>query len=228
MDRKVDLEVALSSIRNAIQETAVACGRRPEDVTLVAASKTVEPDRLQSAIDLGQRIFGENRLEEARSKWPELLQANPGIKLHMIGPLQSKKARDAVALFDVIQSVDRLSLAAAIAKERDRQGRSPAICIQVNTSYEPQKSGVLPEQADGLISECRDQLGLHVVGLMCIPPAEGEPVDDFRKLASIAQQNGLSVLSMGMSQDFALAISHGATHVRVGSAIFGARKPLSI
>ncbi len=228
MDRKVDLEVALSSIRNAIQETAVACGRRPEDVTLVAASKTVEPDRLQSAIDLGQRIFGENRLEEARSKWPDLLQANPGIKLHMIGPLQSKKARDAVALFDVIQSVDRLSLAAAIAKERDRQGRSPAICIQVNTSYEPQKSGVLPEQADGLISECRDQLGLHVVGLMCIPPAEGEPVDDFRKLASIAQQNGLSVLSMGMSQDFALAISHGATHVRVGSAIFGARKPLSI
>ncbi|NNM65046.1 MAG: YggS family pyridoxal phosphate-dependent enzyme [Burkholderiales bacterium] len=228
MDRKVDLEVALSSIRNAIQETAVACGRRPEDVTLVAASKTVEPDRLQSAIDLGQRVFGENRLEEARSKWPDLLQANPGIKLHMIGPLQSKKARDAVALFDVIQSVDRLSLAAAIAKERDRQGRSPAICIQVNTSYEPQKSGVLPEQADGLISECRDQLGLHVVGLMCIPPAEGEPVDDFRKLASIAQQNGLSVLSMGMSQDFALAISHGATHVRVGSAIFGARKPLSI
>lgn len=228
MDRKVDLEVALSSIRNSIQETAVACGRRPEDVTLVAASKTVEPDRLQSAIDLGQRVFGENRLEEARSKWPALLQANPGIKLHMIGPLQSKKARDAVALFDVIQSVDRLSLAAAIAKERDRQGRSPAICIQVNTSYEPQKSGVLPEQADGLISECRDQLGLHVVGLMCIPPAEGEPVDDFRKLASIAQQNGLSVLSMGMSQDFALAISHGATHVRVGSAIFGARKPLSI
>ena len=228
MDRKVDLEVALSSIRNAIQETAAACGRRLEDVTLVAASKTVEPDRLQSAIDLGQRVFGENRLEEARSKWPALLQANPGIKLHMIGPLQSKKARDAVALFDVIQSVDRLSLAAAIAKERDRQGRSPAICIQVNTSYEPQKSGVLPEQADGLISECRDQLGLHVVGLMCIPPAEGEPVDDFRKLASIAQQNGLSVLSMGMSQDFALAISHGATHVRVGSAIFGARKPLSI
>ena len=209
-----------------IAEAAAAAGRPAQAVTLVAASKTVLADRLQRAIDLGQRAFGENRIQEAKQKWAQLREANPGVQLHLIGPLQTNKARDAVALFDVIQSVDRHGVAQAIARERDKQGRSPKILIQVNTSREPQKSGVLPEEASALIWACRKDFALEVEGLMCVPPATGDPSDDFDRLRNLATSEALPVLSMGMSGDFVQAIQHGATHVRVGSALFGARPPL--
>ena len=213
-------------IRGAIADAARRNGRAPEAVTLVAASKTVEPERLQRAIDLGQTVFGENRVQEGKQKWPALREANPNVKLHLVGPLQSNKARDAVALFDVIQSVDRPSVARAIAKESDKQGRRPAVYIQVNTGREPQKSGIMPEDTASLIAACRDEYGLDVVGLMCIPPVEIDPSADFTLLREIATGEGIAGLSMGMSGDYVQAIEHGATHVRVGSALFGARPPL--
>lgn len=213
----------LAAIRAAVAEACRSAGRDPASVTLVAASKTVEPERLAEAIAAGQTIFGENRVQEGVAKWPALREAHPGLELHLIGPLQSNKARDAVALFDVIQSVDRPSLCAALAKEIARQGRAPRCYVQVNIGREPQKGGVMPDAADALIAEARDRHCLDIVGLMCIPPVDVDPRPFFEELAAMAARNGLAGLSMGMSADFAEAIACGATHVRVGSAIFGAR-----
>lgn len=217
------LEQNLRDVRDAISKTAESHGRDPEAVTLVAVSKTVPPERLQSAIDLGQTIFGENHVQEAKEKWPALRERRPEVRLHLVGGLQSNKARDAVSLFDVIQSVDRPSLAGALSRECERQGRRPSVFVQVNTGVEAQKSGVDPLEADRFIRECRDAYQLDLVGLMCIPPVDRDPTSDFALLRTIAERNGVEALSMGMSFDFAQAVAQGATHVRVGSAIFGAR-----
>ncbi|MEA2934527.1 MAG: dependent protein, partial [Variibacter sp.] len=171
----------------------------------------------------GQRVFGENRVQEAKAKWPVLRERHAGIQLHLIGPLQSNKAKEAVALFDAVHTVDRPSLCAALAKEIERQSRAPQLFVEVNTGAEPQKAGVLPEEADAFVASCRKDYGLSVSGLMCIPPFDEAPAPHFALLAKIAERNGLAALSMGMSADFALAIRFGATHVRVGSAIFGHR-----
>ncbi len=212
------------------QDIARACAdaRRPRDsVTLVAVSKTFDAAAIRPVIAAGQKVFGENRVQEARAKWPELRTAAPGLALHLIGPLQSNKAKDAVALFDAIHSVDRDSLCGALAKEFARQGRRPELFVQINTGEESQKAGVAPGEADAFIARCREVHGLPIAGLMCIPPASEAPAPHFALTAKIAARNGLSKLSMGMSADFAAAIALGATHVRVGSAIFGTRtKPL--
>src|SRR5437879_5133880 len=208
------------------REIVAACrdaGRDPAKVTLVAISKTFGPAAIEPVIAAGQRVFGENRVQEAKAKWPALEDKYPGIELHLVGPLQSNKAREAVALFDAIHSVDRASLAAALAKEIERQARRPLLFVEINTGAEPQKAGVLPEEADGFVKACRDTYGLDIKGLMCIPPFEEAPAPHFALLAKIAQRNGLDQLSMGMSADFALAVRFGATHVRVGTAIFGER-----
>ena len=177
------------------------------------------------ALQAGQRVFGENYVQESTAKWPDLRARYPDVELHLVGPLQSNKAREAVALFDVIHALDRLSLAAALAKEIARSGRTPKLLIQVNTGAEPQKAGILPDQLATLLSECRETHGLAIQGLMCIPPAEDPPSAHFALLARLAQEHNLPILSMGMSADFPAAIQLGATHVRVGTAIFGARKP---
>jgi pyridoxal phosphate enzyme (YggS family) len=192
-------------------------------VTLVAISKTFGAEAIEPVIGAGQRVFGENRVQEAKAKWPPLLARHDGIALHLVGPLQSNKARDAVALFDAIHSLDRDSLAAALAKEMARQARRPALFVEINTGAEPQKAGVLPQDADGFIAACRERQGLAIAGLMCIPPFDEAPAPHFALTAQIARRNGLSLLSMGMSADFKIAIAFGATHVRVGTAIFGAR-----
>jgi pyridoxal phosphate enzyme (YggS family) len=186
-------------------------------------SKTFEAGAVEPVITAGQRVFGENRVQEAKAKWPDLKNRHAGIELHLIGPLQSNKAREAVALFDAIHSVDRPSLCEALAKEIARQGRQPVLFVEINTGGEPQKAGVLPEQADGFLKSCRETYGLAVSGLMCIPPANESPAPHFALTAKIAERNGLALLSMGMSADFATAIAFGATHVRVGSAIFASR-----
>ncbi|ABE60997.1 Protein of unknown function UPF0001 [Nitrobacter hamburgensis X14] len=192
-------------------------------VTLVAVSKTFDTDAIAPVIAAGQQVFGENRVQEAQRKWPELMAAHPGIALHLIGPLQSNKAKDAVGLFDAIHSVDRPSICAALAKEIASQNRRPDLFVQINTGEEPQKAGVAPSDADAFIAACRDTYGLTISGLMCIPPADDAPAPHFALTAKIAKRNGLTQLSMGMSADFAIAIALGATHVRVGSAIFGTR-----
>lgn len=201
---------------------------RPEgSVRLVAVSKTFDADAIRPVLDAGQRLFGENRVQEAEGKWPALREAFPDTILHLIGPLQSNKAKNAVALFDAIESVDRPKIAKAIAREADSQGRQPDVFLQINTGEEPQKAGALPEEADAFIAEARDVLELPVKGLMCIPPVDEPPAPHFMLLAKIAERNGLTGLSMGMSADFETAIRFGATHIRVGSAIFGARpKPV--
>ncbi|MBB5753133.1 YggS family pyridoxal phosphate-dependent enzyme [Prosthecomicrobium pneumaticum] len=216
---------ALRGVRGALDAAARASGRDPDGVTLVAVSKTVPAERLAGALALGLRVFGENRVQEAQAKWPALRERVAGVALHLIGHLQTNKAKDAVLLFDAIQSVDRPELAAALARAADRLGRRPAIFIQVNTGREPQKGGVDPDDADALIRACRAEFDLPVGGLMCIPPAGRDPAADFALLSGIAARNGLSGLSMGMSADFPAAIAAGATHVRVGSALFGARPP---
>ncbi|MEW2438637.1 YggS family pyridoxal phosphate-dependent enzyme [Streptomyces caniferus] len=213
----------LEQVRGTIAAACARAGRPPESVTLVAASKTVSAEALVPAIDAGLRVYGENRVQEAQEKWPGLQERFPGLELHLIGPLQSNKARDAVALFDVIHSVDRPSLCRALARQCAAQDRHPRLFIQVNTGAEPQKAGVLPDEADAFVDTCRGVHGLDVRGLMCIPPAGEPPEPHFSTLAKIAARNGLDLLSMGMSGDYATAIEHGATHVRVGSAIFGAR-----
>jgi pyridoxal phosphate enzyme (YggS family) len=207
-------------------EIARACkdaGRDRSSVTLIAVSKTFGADAITPIIAAGQRVFGENRVQEAKAKWPSLTAAYPGIALHLIGPLQSNKAKEAVALFDAIHSVDRPSICQALAKEIFSQNKRPQLFVQVNTGEEPQKAGVAPGEADAFIAACREKYGLEISGLMCIPPADEPPAPHFALTAKIAARNGLKNLSMGMSADFAIAIRLGATHVRVGSAIFGHR-----
>lgn len=208
------------------QEISRACKdarRERSSVTLVAVSKTFDGDAIVPVIRAGQRVFGENRVQEAKAKWPPLMAEHPGLALHLIGPLQSNKAKEAVALFDAIHSVDRASLCEALAKEIVKQGRHPQLFVQINTGEEPQKAGIAPADADAFVASCRDVYGLQISGLMCIPPAEDPPAAHFALTAKIAARNGLKLLSMGMSADFATAIQLGATHVRVGSAIFGKR-----
>jgi pyridoxal phosphate enzyme (YggS family) len=213
----------LVAVRERIEAAARSAGRAPENVTLVAVSKTHPADSVRAALMAQHRVFGENRVQEAQAKYPKLREAFPDLALHLIGPLQTNKVRDALATFDVIESVDRPRLAQALAKEMDHSGRRPPCLIEVNTGEEAQKSGVMPADADGFITECRDRLGLPIIGLMCVPPIDEEPAPHFALLREIARRNGLSVLSMGMSADFEKAIRFGATHVRVGTAIFGAR-----
>ena len=208
------------------QDIARACReamRERASVTLIAVSKTFDAGAIAPVIMAGQRVFGENRVQEAKAKWPGLMADYPGIALHLIGPLQSNKAKEAVALFDAIHSVDRPSICEALAKEIDLQKRRPELFVQLNTGEEPQKPGVAPDDADAFIAACRDKYGLSISGLMCIPPVNDAPAPHFALTAKIAARNGLKNLSMGMSADFAIAIQFGATHVRVGSAIFGAR-----
>jgi PLP dependent protein len=212
----------LDSVRTRIAAAARTVGRDPAEVTLVAVSKAQPEARVAAALDAGQRVFGENYVQEAKARWPGLRARYQGAVLHMIGPIQSNKARDVVALFDVIETVDRPKLARVLAKEMTQQGRRPACFVQVNTGEEAQKAGVLPADADAFIAECRG-LALPVVGLMAIPPEAEEPALHFALLAEIARRNGLDQLSMGMSADYEIAVQFGATHVRVGSAIFGAR-----
>jgi len=215
---------ALAGVRHEIEAACQTAGRDPATVTLVAISKTFPADAVEEVIAAGQRVFGENRVQEAKSKWPALKARHPGLELHLVGPLQSNKVKDALALFDAIHSVDRPSLCAALAKEIARAGRQPQLFVEVNTGAEPQKAGVLPENADTFLARCRDEYGLRIDGLMCIPPFEEAPAPHFALLAKIAARNGLRCLSMGMSADFTRAIEFGATHVRVGTAIFGARQ----
>jgi len=213
----------LSKVREEIARACAAANRDPASVTLVAVSKTFGPEAIEPVIAAGQRVFGENRVQEAKAKWPALKQRHDGIELHLVGSLQSNKAKEAVALFDAIHSVDRPSLAEALAKEIARQGRTPRLFVEVNTGAEPQKAGVLPEETDAFLKACRERYSLVIAGLMCLPPAHEPPAPHFALTAKIARRNGLSLLSMGMSADFPLAIEFGATHVRLGTAIFGER-----
>ena len=212
-----------AQVRGRIAEAAKAAGRDPASVALTAVSKTQGAQALQAALDAGQRIFGENRVQEAQAHWAARRAALPDLELRLIGPLQTNKALEAVELFDVIETLDRERLAAALAAAMTRAGRRPSVLVQVNTGAEPQKAGVLPADADALIAAARDRYGLKVEGLMCIPPADEDPAPHFALLAAIAARNELSVLSMGMSGDYPAAIAAGATHVRVGSALFGER-----
>jgi PLP dependent protein len=214
----------LAAIREAIGRAERERDRPAGSVTLVAVSKTVPPEGITPALAAGQRVFGENRVQEAKQKFPELRERFPDIELHLLGPLQSNKAREAVALFDVIQSVDRPKIARALADEVQRAGRPVRLFAEINTGEEPQKAGLLPLDADAALKEWREQLGLNVEGLMCIPPAGEAPGPHFALLRKIAERNGLPALSMGMSADFEAGIMLGATHVRVGTAIFGARQ----
>jgi pyridoxal phosphate enzyme (YggS family) len=213
----------LAAVQERIAAAARAVDRAPESVTLVAVSKTHPAASVRHALLAGHRVFGENRVQEAQAKYPELREEFPDLALHLIGPLQTNKVRDAVALFDVIESVDRLRLAQALASEMDRSGRRPPCLIEVNTGEEPQKAGIMPADADGFILACRERLALPIIGLMCVPPLDEEPAPHFALLREIARRNDLRMLSMGMSADFEKAIRFGATHVRVGTAIFGAR-----
>jgi pyridoxal phosphate enzyme (YggS family) len=213
----------LKRVLNGVTTAARAAGRQPETVTLIAVSKTFEAHEIQPVIEAGQRVFGENRVQEAKGKWPDLKQRWPDIELHLIGPLQSNKAGEAVQLFDAIHTVDRPKMAEALAREMRRQARTLTLFVQVNTGREPQKAGIDPDAADAFLAECRNVHQLEISGLMCIPPAEEDPKPHFHLLAEIARRNGISQLSMGMSGDYAQAVACGATHVRVGSAIFGTR-----
>jgi len=214
----------LDRVRAEIARGCREANRDPAEVTLVAVSKTFGAEAIEPVIAAGQRVFGENRVQEAKTKWPALLQKHDGIELHLIGPLQSNKAKEAVSLFDAIHSLDRVSLCEALAKEIARQGRQPLLFVEINTGAEPQKAGVLPENADVFLRDCRDKYGLTISGLMCIPPFEEAPGPHFALAVKTARRNGLRLLSMGMSADYITAIQLGATHVRIGSAIFGERE----
>lgn len=213
----------LASVRAAIAEAERAAGRLSGSVTLVAVSKTFGATDIQPVLEAGQRVFGENRVQEALAKWPDLKVAFPGVELRLIGPLQSNKAKEAVALFECIETVDREKIAAELAREMRRQGRAPRLHVQVNTGLEPQKAGIDPREAVAFVARCRDAHGLAIDGMMCIPPADENPGPHFALLAKLAREAGLAKLSMGMSSDFETAIAFGATSVRVGSAIFGTR-----
>src|ERR1700712_501785 len=221
--RPIDEAAGLKAVGEDIVRACREANRDPASVTLIAVSKTFEAEAIEPVIAAGQRVFGENRVQEAKAKWPGLMSAHPGIALHLIGPLQSNKAKEAVALFDAIHSVDRPSICEALAKEIERQQRTPQLFVQLNTGEEPQKAGIAPQEADAFIASCRDNYGLQISGLMCIPPLDDAPAPHFALTAKIAARNGVGNLSMGMTRDFAIAIALGATHVRVGSAIFGTR-----
>ena len=215
----------LDAVHTAIAAVAKGAGRDPRDVTLIAVSKTFSAKAIETVLQAGHRIFGENRVQEAQGKWPGLKASYPDAEVHLIGPLQSNKTKDAVALFDAIHTIDRPKIAEAVAKECARTGRRPQLFVQVNTGEEPQKAGVAPGEATAFVARCRDDLGLDISGLMCIPPQDEEAAVHFAFLAKLAGEMGLAKLSMGMSADFADAVAFGATHVRVGTAIFGARTP---
>lgn len=219
----MEIEARLLDVTQRIEAVAEKAGRKAGSVSLVAVSKTFDGDAIQPVIDCGQRIFGENRVQEAHGKWPALKEKTAGIELHLIGPLQSNKAADAVALFDVIETVDREKIAKALAEEAKKQGRALRFYVQVNTGLEPQKAGIDPRETVAFVAMCRDELALNVEGLMCIPPADENPGPHFALLAKLAGECGLEKLSMGMSGDFETAVEFGATSVRVGSAIFGTR-----
>lgn len=214
---------ALADVRNRIAEALHAGDRDGETVELVAVSKTFPEEAILPVLQAGQQVFGENRVQEALGKWPALKDRYPDTKLHLIGPLQSNKAADAVGLFDVIETVDRPKIARVLADEMERQDRKLQLFVQVNTGAEPQKAGVMPDDTDQFIDLCRGEIGIEIAGLMCIPPFDEEPSLHFALLGKIAKRNKLQLLSMGMSSDFETAIAFGATHVRVGSAIFGPR-----
>lgn len=218
-----DSAARLWDIEAQIAASALEAGRSVLDVTLIAVSKTFPADAILPVLDAGHRHFGENRVQEAKSKWPALREQFPGTRLHLIGPLQSNKAREAVDLFDAIHVLDRESLATALAQEMARSSRRPEIFVQVNTGLEPQKGGIAPADTADFLSRCRRDWQLPVTGLMCIPPEDDEPSLHFAMLAKLARENGLEQLSMGMSSDFRSAIGFGATYVRIGSAIFGSR-----
>jgi pyridoxal phosphate enzyme (YggS family) len=223
MQAASQVQTSLSAVRGEIGEAARAAGREPAEVKLIAVTKTVPEATIEGAIAAGQRIFGENRVQEASAKWPALQARHPDLELHLIGPLQTNKVRDAVSLFDVIETVDRPKLARALAEEFARSERRPRLFVQVNTGEEPQKAGVLPVDTDAFVKACREDHGLVIEGLMCIPPLDEEPALHFALLAKLAARLGLKELSMGMSGDFRTAIAFGATYVRIGTAIFGAR-----
>ena len=223
LDSKDTIAGRLARVREEIARAAAAAGRDAASVTLVAVTKTHRPDAVREALACGQRVYGENRVQEAEEKWPALRAAFPDIRLHLIGPLQRNKARRAVRLFDVIETVDRIEVARAVAAAMESEGRRPEVLVQVNTGEEPQKAGVLPEEADAFVRIYRDEFRLPVVGLMCIPPVDEEPSLHFALLRQIAGRNGLEGLSMGMTADYAVAVAFGATMVRIGTAIFGAR-----
>jgi hypothetical protein len=214
--------MSLSVIQSRVAESLALAGRAPGSVQLIAVSKVQPIDRVVAVLDAGHRVFGENYVQEAQAKWPDLRARFGAVQVHMIGPLQTNKAKVAVELFDAIHTLDRLSLAEKLAKLAQTRGTSPDLFVQVNTGAEPQKAGILPDDADGFVAQCR-AFDLPVRGLMCIPPEDQDPVPHFTQLAAMAARNGLTGLSMGMSSDFEAAIAHGATHIRVGSAIFGAR-----
>ena len=213
----------LASVQARVAAAARAAGRDPASVSLIAVSKAFAAGAAAAALAAGHRLFGENRVQEAQGKWPTLKTRHPDVELHLIGPLQTNKVKAAVALFDAIETVDRPRLAAALAEEMARTGKRPECFVEINTGGEAQKAGIAPDDADAFIERCRDEFALPVVGLMCIPPLDADPAPHFALLAECARRNGLAQLSMGMSADFEVAIRHGATHVRVGTAIFGAR-----
>lgn len=219
----MDIEARLADVKQKIAKAEREAGVPSGSVELVAVSKTFDAEAIQPVIAAGQRVFGENRVQDSQGKWPELKAETPGIELHLIGPLQSNKAADAVALFDVIETVDREKIARALAAEMKAQGKRIPVYVQVNTGLEPQKAGIAPDEAASFVSLCRSELDLDVIGLMCIPPADENPGPHFALLAKLARDAGVDRLSMGMSGDYETAVQFGATSVRVGSAIFGAR-----
>jgi PLP dependent protein len=216
-------KTGLTAVRQEIERACRDAKRDLASVTLIAVAKTFGPEAIEPVIGAGQRTFGENRVQEAKAKWPALMTKHSGLELHMIGPLQSNKAKETVALFDAIHSVDRASLCEALAKEIAKSGRRPLLFVEINTGAEAQKAGVLPQDADDFLARCRDTYGLSIAGLMCIPPLDEAPAPHFALTAKIAARKGLKLLSMGMSADYPVAIAMGATHVRIGTAIFGAR-----
>ncbi len=220
----LDIAENLLAVQARIKESAEQASRDPDSVTLVAVSKTHPADRILQAIEAGHRVFGENRVQEAEAKWPSLKQNHPDVALHLIGPLQTNKAKQAVSLFDVIETVDRPKLARALAVQMEKNNRCPDCFVQINTGEEAQKAGVLPLEADQFIASCRDDYQLPIEGVMCIPPVDEEPSLHFALMLEIAKRNGLQSVSMGMSADYEIAIRFGATHVRVGTAIFGPRQ----
>jgi hypothetical protein len=222
---KDDPAANLAAIKREIEAALKEAARGAGSVTVTAVSKTHGPERILPALEAGHRVFGENRVQEAMAKWPALREAYPGIELRLIGPLQSNKAKEAVALFDVIESLDRPKLAKALAAEMDKQGRRPKLYIQVNTGEEAQKAGVAPAEVPAFLDQCRDEFGLDITGLMCIPPAEDDPAPHFALLAKMAENLELTDISMGMSGDYPVAARLGATHVRIGTGVFGSRPP---